>query len=196
MPTSRSPEKNHLPGSSPSGVTRRTTVALAWATPVIAAAVSAPGAAASAPRPLEVGPYVGLFLDPQPSGTFVLEIKAAQSGPPGSPVVLLGDARVDVTAEHDIAVWPEGLVVDGPRSGHFPIPAGSYESRGMYTDREGRLMQVAPVGSGPLFCTLAALPKGRFSVTATVTRGPVSPETEGDVLSFLGLPTRTVVVDV
>ncbi|NRG39323.1 hypothetical protein GTU73_10575 [Rathayibacter sp. VKM Ac-2804] len=178
------------------GVTRRAAMAMAWSAPVIATAVGAPAAAASAPRPLEVGPYVGLFLDSLSSGNFVLELRAAHSGPPGAPVELLSDARMDVTAEHDVGHWSEWLVVDRPRCAHLVIPAGSSPSRGMYTDREGRLMQVAPLGPGRMFCALTPLPPGRFRVTATVTRGPVSPETTGEAPAFLGLPTRTVLVDV
>ncbi|NQX18174.1 hypothetical protein [Rathayibacter sp. VKM Ac-2857] len=176
------------------GVTRR--AAIAWAAPVVAAAVGAPGATASAPRRLEVGPYVGLFLDSLSSGNFILELRAAHSGPIGAPVELLSDARMDVTTEHDVAHWSEWLLVDGPHSAHLVVPAGSYRSGGMYTDRDGRVMQVASLGPGRMYCALTPLPSGSFRVTATVTRGPVAPETKGEAPAFLGLPTRTVSVDV
>jgi hypothetical protein len=177
-------------------ITRRAALAMACAAPVVAAAVGAPGAAASAPPPLEVGPYVGLFLDSLSSGNFIVELRAAHTGVSGAPVELLSDARMDVTTEHDVGHWSEWLVVDGPRSAHLVVPAGSYPSRGMYTDRDGLLMQVAPLGPGKMYCALTPVPPGGFRVTATVTRGPVAPETKGDAPAFLGLPTRTILVDV
>ncbi|ROS29805.1 hypothetical protein EDF22_1557 [Rathayibacter sp. PhB127] len=178
------------------GVTRRAAIAMVCTAPVLAAAVGAPGPAATAPRPLEAGPYVGLFLDSLSSGNFIVELRAACSGESGAPVELLSDARMDVTAEHDVEHWSEWLVVDRPRSAHLVVPAGSYRSRGTYTDRDGRVMQVAPLGPGRMYCALTPVPPGGFRVTATVTRGPVSPETKGEAPAFLGLPSRTILVDV
>ncbi|MCJ1703918.1 hypothetical protein [Rathayibacter sp. VKM Ac-2926] len=178
------------------GVTRRAALAMACAAPVLAAAVGAPRSAATTPRPAEAGPYVGLFLDSLSSGNFIVELRAARSGASGASVELVSDARMDVTTEHDVEHWSEWLVVDHPRSAHLVVPAGSYRSRGTYTDRDGRVMQVASLGPGRMYCALTQVPPGGFRVTATVTRGPVSPETKGEAPAFLGLPTRTIIVDV
>lgn len=174
------------------GVTRRTAVvAAAWTTPVVSAAVAAPGTAASAPVPVDQGPYVGLFLIPWRAGEFRIDLRVARSGAAGAPVVLADEARVDIASEHDIESWSGGVVVDGPRAGHLLIPAGAYPSGGTYTGKDGVTLQVARiVGSG--YTNFTREPRGRFSVTATVTRGRVHPGTDPKAQTALGFGTQTV----
>lgn len=174
------------------GVTRRTAVAaVAWTTPVVSAAVAAPGAASSAPVPVDQGPYVGLILIPRRAGEFRIDLRVARSGPAGSPVVLADEARVDIASEHDVETWAAGIVVDGPRAGHLLLPAGSYPSAGSYTGKDGVTLQVARiVGSG--YSSFTSQPKGRFAVTATVTRGRVHPGADPKAQTALGFGTQTL----
>jgi hypothetical protein len=174
------------------GVTRRTAVvAAAWTTPVVSAAVAAPGAAASAPVPVDEGPYVGLFLIPRRSGEFRVDLRVARSGAAGAPVLLADEARVDITSEHDFESWSSEIVVDGPSAGHLLIPAGAYPSAGTYTGKDGVTLQIARiVGSG--YTRFTPEPRGRFSVTATVTRGRVHPGSDPKAQTALGFGTQTI----
>lgn len=174
------------------GVTRRAAVvAAAWTTPVVATAVAAPGAAASAPVPVDEGPYVGLFLIPLRTGEFRVDLRVARSGAAGAPVALADEARVDITTEHDMETWAAGIVVDGPRSAHFLLPAGLYPSAGTYTGKDGVTLQIARIaGSG--YSRFTRLPKGRFAVTATVTRGRVHPGSDPKAQTALGFGTQSL----
>ncbi|AZZ51626.1 hypothetical protein C1I64_05915 [Rathayibacter festucae DSM 15932] len=177
------------------GVSRRAAVvAAAWTTPVVSAAVAAPGAAASAPAPVHQGPYVGLFLTAGPrAGEFEVEVRVAGSGPDGAPVTLLTDASVDITTNHDVETWWPGFVVDGPRAATIPIPAGTYTHVGEYVGKDGVLLNISIVRY-PSGSRLSRTPAGEFSITATVTVGRVYPGADAVARRYIGFPTQTVTV--
>jgi hypothetical protein len=158
---------------------------------VVSAAVAAPGAAASAPVPVDQGPYVGLILLDGLAGEFRVDLRVARSGAAGAPVVLADEARIDITSEHDIESWSGGIVVDGPRTGHLLLPAGTYPSAGTYTGKDGVTLQIARIaGSG--YSRFTPEPKGRFAVTATVTRGRVHPGSDPKAQTALGFGTQSL----
>ncbi|MCJ1687217.1 hypothetical protein [Rathayibacter sp. VKM Ac-2927] len=167
------PDQHHSPSddrptSIPPGVARRTAIAAAWTTPVIAAAVAAPGASAS---PVGAGIFAGVSISSSlgEGRFFVLVLLNTTATTTTTDVVFGEDVRVDIAAEHDVASWGEGVVADGPRSGHLVIPAGSHPVTNSY-ETEGRL---AAEFTRVCFCELTASPKGSFTVSATVTRGPL-----------------------
>ncbi|QHF24410.1 hypothetical protein GTU73_10595 [Rathayibacter sp. VKM Ac-2804] len=174
------------------GLQRRTALAGAWTIPVIAAAVSAPGAAASAPPSAE-GPFVGVVLtrSAEAIDEFVVEVRVARTGPAGSPVVLPLEARIDITTDHDVDVWSGGIVADGPRAGRLVIPPGSYRNVGSIALEDTATLQLGSAASG-LSSTFSPLPKGLVTVTATVTRGPVYTGTDGRGYGAIGLASRTI----
>ena len=184
------------------GFTRRSGLAVAWSAPVVAAAVSAPGAAASA-APSTDGPFVGVIVNEiNPSigmGDFQIQVNIGVTGPAGAPVLLPVDARVDVSTDQDVLNWGSAYVVDGPRAAHILIPSGSYPWRGGTTLADGSNFAVArPFPGFPdstqLLARFVRFPAGAHRVTATVTSGPTYAGADGNIRSVIGEPTTTKTV--
>lgn len=186
MTARQHPEDGPRPPIHPSGVARRAAVAAAWSAPVIAAAVAAPGASAS---PVAAGGFAGVSIGAGAGdGRFVVLVlltTTATTTTTTADLVFGEDVRVDVTAEHDVASWGEGVVADGPRAGHVSIPAGSHPITTTY-ETEGRL---AAVARRAFFCRLTASPTGSFAVSAAVTRGPLYRGSDPIVTSVYGSPS-------
>jgi hypothetical protein len=109
---------------------------------VIAAAVAAPGASAS---PVAASVFAGVSIGAGGGdGRFVVLVLLSTTATTTTTtdVVFGADVRVDITADHDVASWGEGVVADGPRAGHVSIPAGSHPVTTTY-ETEGRLAAVA-----------------------------------------------------
>ncbi|NQX05885.1 hypothetical protein HQQ82_14385 [Rathayibacter sp. VKM Ac-2856] len=173
---------------------RRDGLAVAWTAPVLAAAVSAPGAAASTVPPEDPGPFVGLRILPR-GALFSIEVSVGTIAESFTPVVLPVEARVDIVSEQDVEGWGQGVVVDSPRTGHILIPAGEYRSAVSVSLSGGRKFQVkqaVPTSTS----SLSTSPTGTYRVTATVTRGPVYTGTEGDIIATLGATSQTVSITV
>jgi hypothetical protein len=153
---------------------------------VIAAAVAAPGASAS---PVAAGGFAGVSIGAGAGdGRFVVLVlltTTATTTTTTADLVFGEDVRVDVTAEHDVASWGEGVVADGPRAGHVSILAGSHPITTTY-ETEGRL---AAVARRAFFCRLTASPTGSFAVSAAVTRGPLYRGSDPIVTSVYGSPS-------
>ncbi|QHC62521.1 hypothetical protein GSU69_07430 [Rathayibacter festucae] len=188
------------------GIDRRTTLALAWASPVIAAAVAAPGAAASLARP---GPgsttgatppgvptvssrtLVGVQVDEVRGvpGGFVTDVTLVGFGPSGVRVMLEEEVQIDIATEHDVAEWGTGIVVTGPRSGYIVVPPGSYLD-GNTGVLDGALVEVSPWNR--YLTKLAPTPSGAYRVTATVRRHAY----QGRNAPGFAAPTSSTVVHV
>ncbi|QHC58468.1 hypothetical protein [Rathayibacter sp. VKM Ac-2760] len=189
------------------GPARRTAVAAAWSVPVIAAALTAPAAAASAPgvpfsrgTPLHLddGPFVGFVLraDPAAAGRFGLELRVSASVELGAPVVLAAEARVDLTTDHDVSAWADGIVADSPRTAHVLLPAGAYPTDGRISvDGKGQEYLSVVITGKRLVSQLSALPRGRATVTASVTSGPVYTGTNSLVKIATGSISTTIVLE-
>ncbi|AZZ52100.1 hypothetical protein [Rathayibacter festucae] len=184
MTARQHPQDDPRPPIHPSGVARRAAVAAAWSAPVIAAAVAAPGASAS---PVAAGAFAGVSIGVGAGdGRFVVLVLLTTTATTTATDLVFGeDVRVDITAEHDVASWGEGVVVDGPRAGHVSIPAGSHPITSTY-QTEGRL---AAVARRAFFCRLTASPTGSFAVSAAVTRGPLYGGSDPIVKSVYGSPS-------
>jgi hypothetical protein len=188
------------------GIDRRTTLALAWASPVIAAAVAAPGAAASLARPgsgsipgatppgvptVASRTLVGVQVDEERGvpGGFVTSLSLVGFGPAGTRIVLDEEVQIDITTEQDVTAWASGIVVTGPRSGYIVFPPGAYGGGNTYT-LDGAFVEVT--GVNRYLTRLALSPTGTYRVTATVRRHVY----QGRVVPWFAAPTATTVVHV
>ncbi|MCJ1687218.1 hypothetical protein [Rathayibacter sp. VKM Ac-2927] len=185
-------------GARPPGIGRRSALAVAWTVPVIAGAAAAPAASASTP-PKEDGTFLGVWLVSdglESSRAFRVEVYLDGTGTPGTPVVLPQDAVVRVTcSNHDVAVWADGIVPEGPRAGSITIPAGVYPTVGAYTIGDRSVVVTAPYPGPQTVCELAAEPRGRFAVEAKVTRGPTYRGPDPYAVGIYGRPSAVVVLE-
>ncbi|ROQ05346.1 hypothetical protein EDF54_1963 [Rathayibacter sp. PhB93] len=168
-PDERRPHDDELRSPLPPGVARRTAVTAAWTTPVVAAAVAAPGASAS-PAPVVTSTFVGVSVDTYAVGSFGVTAYINMTGITGSTVQLKEETWVDIVTDHDVSHWNSRFITIGPRAARLVVPVGPY-----IVDRTYRIGgQTVSVSFYETFTSqLSAEPKGRFTVTATVTRGPV-----------------------
>lgn len=173
------------------GLARRTAVAAAWSTPVIAAAVAAPGASAS---PVASERFTGVSVGSGVGGgrfsVFVFLTMTATAIT--TDVVFKEDVRVDIIAEHDVASWGAGVVADGPRAAHLVIPAGSHPLTNEY-ETEGGLAAVFLTSCA---CRFTASPTGGFTVSAAVTQGPLYRGSDPIVRGFYGSPSAKATVTI
>ncbi|NRG42816.1 hypothetical protein GTU73_12355 [Rathayibacter sp. VKM Ac-2804] len=165
-------DRGHGPAPAPD-LLRRSALAVAWSTPVIAAAVAAPGAAASTSVD---GTFVGVqvLAPPDAVGRFDVVLFLNARARVGSPVVLRRQARFTITTDQDVARWSEWVVPDGPRASHIVVPPGTYPSTASYTIN-GVSTVVADAGVRSYVSYLQEDPPGRHRVRAAVERGPVYP---------------------
>lgn len=193
------PDATENDSATRGGFTRRAGLAAAWSSPVIAAAVSAPGAAASGVSPSDP-PYIGVFLAAVPDVPGSFRILARIGGPAaefGTPLLLSVPSRIDFVAEHDVSFWGEGIVVDGPRSAHLEIPAGTYRTSVATDLRDGSTFVVGDLIAQPAALgTFTPDPSGTYAVTGSVTRGPVYSGDEQSVFAALGRTTSSALVTV
>ncbi|TCL83869.1 MULTISPECIES: hypothetical protein [unclassified Rathayibacter] len=186
-----------LDGDRPPGIGRRSALAVAWTVPVIAGATAAPAASASTP-PKEDGTFLGVWLASlggESPRAFRVEVYLNGTGTPGTPVVLPQDAVVRVDSpDHDVAVWPDGIVPEGPRAGMITIPAGVYPTVESYTVRTRSVVVTAPYPGPQTVCELVADPRGRFAVEAKVTRGPTYRGPDPYATGIHGRPSAVAVL--
>ncbi|MCJ1704990.1 hypothetical protein [Rathayibacter sp. VKM Ac-2926] len=141
----------------------------AWTTPVVAAAVAAPGASAS-PAPVTASTFVGVKVSTYVVGTFGVTAYINMIGTTGSTVQLNEETWVDIATDQDVSHWDSGLMAIGPRAARLVVPVGPYRVDRTYLIGG----QTASVSFNETYTSnLSAEPKGRFTVSATVTRGPV-----------------------
>ncbi|QHF24728.1 hypothetical protein GTU73_12360 [Rathayibacter sp. VKM Ac-2804] len=156
-----------LRSARPPGIARRTAVAAAWSTPVIAAAVAAPGASAS-PAPVGVGTFVGVsFQGILPRG-FQTRVFVNGDRTAAGQIVLAEDVEVRITVEHDVESWGTGVVPEGPGIGRYLVPAGSFPANYSYALGSGRAWVSLP--SSPPTTRLTDSPRGTFSATIAIVR--------------------------
>ncbi|ROS30266.1 hypothetical protein EDF22_2029 [Rathayibacter sp. PhB127] len=192
-PDERHPHDDERGSSPPPGIARRTAVTAAWTTPVVAAAVAAPGASAS-PAPAGSGAFLGVTLQGYRPGVFVTAVFLNAPQTSLSPIVLERAAEIRITAGHDVAYWGSGIVAESPRAGRLLVPAGSYSVSAIY-DIDGRRISVAyPLGQ--LTSGLTSSPTGSFPVTVAVVSGPVYPGPDPSVTQGYGLPSQTIMITV
>ncbi|ROS30268.1 hypothetical protein EDF22_2031 [Rathayibacter sp. PhB127] len=166
----------------------------AWTTPVVAAAVAAPGASAS-PAPLVIGTYLGVTVrrDSRP-GIFITQVLLNAPQTSASTIGLERAAEIRITAGHDVAEWGPGIVAEGPRTGRLLVPAGPYSIINTFLVL-GRPVSLAnPLGQQ--ISILTASPAGSFPVTVAVASGPVFPGPDPSVTGGRGLPSSTAVIEV
>ena len=168
-------------GSRTPGIARRSAVALAWSTPVIAAAAGAPGAAASPtppPQPTVDVAFVGAWitaLDQESPRRFRVEARLNGYGAPGTPVLLAQDAVVRIDSwDQDVETWGPGIVPESARVGSITVRAGVYPTVASYAIDGQDVVVTAPLPSALAVCDLAADQAigGRKAVQAAVKRGP------------------------
>ncbi|TDX79346.1 hypothetical protein EDF35_2583 [Rathayibacter sp. PhB151] len=182
-----------LRSSQPPGIARRTAVAAAWTTPVVAAAVAAPGASAS-PAPVGTGTFAGLILSRVYPRSFQTRVIVNGDRTATGQIVLAEDVEVRITVEHDVESWGTGVVPEGPGSGRFLFPAGSYAAIESYPF--GTTLLWVSFSSRPPVTRLSASPRGAFSATIAIVRGPVFPGPDPSATEGWGLPSATSTIDV
>ncbi|TDX79345.1 hypothetical protein EDF35_2582 [Rathayibacter sp. PhB151] len=142
---------------------------VAWTTPVVAAAVAAPGASAS-PAPVIASTFVGVRVTSYAAGTFGVTAYINATGTTGSSVQLEEETWVDVSTDHDVSRWDSGLIAMGPRAARLVVAVGPYPVNRTYQIGS----QSVSVSFNQTYTSfLTAEPKGSFLATATLTRGPV-----------------------
>ena len=167
------------PEAAAPGLARRSLMEVAWTAPVVAAAVAAPGAAASIPSPpsdartvigVQIGSYNPLEFNLL---TWVTRFETAGPGslPPNSDVFLAEEGQVDVVSEGDIVAWPDSAILTTSRTARIIIPAGVHPGYNSYV-REGHQVNIA-LGLKPLTMRLAERPTEPVRMRVEVTRGPV-----------------------
>ncbi|ROQ58566.1 hypothetical protein EDF36_2010 [Rathayibacter sp. PhB152] len=166
------------------GVARRSTLAAAWSTPVIAACAAAPGAAASvSPSPVLPETFLGVRVidaglvttDLGARRRFEISVFVNGDGITGTPIVLRQEGRVDFRTDHDFTLGSTQVVRVGPRGGYILIPAGSYAGSIPYSI--GGVMKVAALVSGAPYPFVYSDPPQRAHVEVMVTGGPAHPGT-------------------
>ncbi|TDX79341.1 hypothetical protein EDF35_2578 [Rathayibacter sp. PhB151] len=175
--------QNHTQGPGPAtttaGVRRRSLIEVAWTTPVVAAAVAAPGAAASTPSPVAdarvvLGLVVGSF-NPREVAVNLYVTRFQTTGPGNPPLLsdveLLEEGQVEITLEHDTVAWPDFARLVRPGTHRIVIPAGRYANYTGY-QRDGHDVSVA-LARSPFTVLLTDSPTGTFPVSGTVTSGPI-----------------------
>ncbi|NQX17082.1 hypothetical protein [Rathayibacter sp. VKM Ac-2857] len=181
------------------GFSRRAGLTAAWSAPVVAAALSAPGASASTVTP-SGAPWLGVFLGPDRAVPAAFTLVVRLGGPAaefGTPLTLPVDSRVDIVSEHDVAAWGDGIVPDGPRNAHVPIAAGVYRTNVATNLLDGSTFVVGDLIRQPATPSVfTPLPSGTFTVTATVTQGPVYPGAEEAVFGALGRTSSSAPITV
>ncbi|MDY0912069.1 hypothetical protein [Rathayibacter festucae] len=189
-PDQRHPHAGDLRPSEPAGVARRTAVAVAWTTPVVAAAVAAPGASAS-PAPVIASTFVGVKVTSYIVGTFGVTAYINMIEAPGSTVQLEEETWVDIVTDQDVSQWDSGLIATGPRAARLVVPVGPYRVNRTYTVGS---RSVSVSFNQTYTSEFSAEPKGRFTVTATVTRGPVYRGPDPGAVQQFGATTATATV--
>ncbi|MCJ1700618.1 hypothetical protein MT356_12900 [Rathayibacter festucae] len=189
------------PATTTAVVGRRSLIQVAWTTPVVAAAVAAPGAAASTPSPVAdervvLGLLVGSY---NPREVVVnLYVTRFQTSGPGNPpllsdVVLLEDGEVEITLEHDTVAWPDYARLAWPGTHRIAVPGGRYANYTGY-QRDGHDVSVALVQS-PFTVRLTDSPTGTFPVSGKVARGPIDTGSAA-LLGIYGRSSATATVTV
>jgi len=185
------------------GIERRTALTAAWSLPVVMAAVSAPGAAASmtsiplATAPVEgpdAGPFVGVYLAQSKLHADEVQIQMRVGRAGGSRVGLRSTVKVSFTSDHDVLEWPRGFVVDGSRDAHFTAGPGAYPSVLSVPQKDGPVLQVGELNTDGRVI-VAPLPWGRVTMTGTVSLGPRYLGTDFNVIRLIGGPSYTLVFD-
>ncbi|NQX17588.1 hypothetical protein [Rathayibacter sp. VKM Ac-2857] len=185
MPFEEHAGDQHDPDSTQTpGVARRSTLAAAWSTPVIAACAAAPGAAASiAPSPVLPETFLGVRVidaglvatDLGPRRRFEISVFVNGDGVSGTPIVLRQDGRVDFRTDQDVIIASRQVVRVSRRGGYILIPAGSYAGSIPYSI--GGVAKVAALVSGEPYPFVYSDPPQRAHVEVMVTGGPARPGT-------------------